>query len=159
MEARLEENLDIWRTLSRLVANRNSTDAVFLNQIKQPLTRFGIHRLVTQYGVLASQTVPSLATKRVSPHTIRHTTAVHLLRAGVDINTLARGSFYVTRPTLMTYTAARKDLEAAAKELFEVVKSGKVKIEINQTFKLADAAQAHRDLEARKTTGSTVLLP
>jgi NADPH2:quinone reductase len=59
----------------------------------------------------------------------------------------------------MTYTADRKDLEAAAKELFEVVKSGKVRIEINQTFKLADAAQAHRDLEARKTTGSTVLLP
>jgi NADPH2:quinone reductase len=78
---------------------------------------------------------------------------------GVDLNTLARGSFYVTRPTLMTYTAARSDLEAAAKELFEIVKSGKVKIEINQTYKLADAAQAHRDLEARKTTGSTVLLP
>jgi NADPH:quinone reductase len=78
---------------------------------------------------------------------------------GVDINTLARGSFYVTRPTLMTYTAAREDLEAAAKELFEVVKTGLVKIEINQTFKLADAAQAHRDLEARKTTGSTVLIP
>jgi NADPH:quinone reductase len=78
---------------------------------------------------------------------------------GVDINTLARGSFYVTRPTLMTYTAAREDLEAAAKELFEVVKTGLVKIEINQTFKLADAAQAHRDLEARTTTGSTVLLP
>ena len=78
---------------------------------------------------------------------------------GVDINTLARGSFYVTRPTLMTYTALREDLEWMSKELFDVVKSGKVKIEINQTYKLADAAQAHRDLEARKTTGSTVLLP
>ncbi|MEO8159411.1 MAG: quinone oxidoreductase [Betaproteobacteria bacterium] len=78
---------------------------------------------------------------------------------GVDINTLARGSFYVTRPTLMTYTSNREDLEAGAKELFDVVKSGKVKIEINQTYKLADAAQAHRDLEARKTTGSTVLIP
>ena len=78
---------------------------------------------------------------------------------GVELNTLSRGSFYVTRPTLMTYTAERKDLERASKELFNVVKSGKVRIEINQTFKLADAAQAHRDLEARKTTGSTVLLP
>ncbi|HEY5929379.1 MAG TPA: quinone oxidoreductase [Burkholderiales bacterium] len=78
---------------------------------------------------------------------------------GVDINTLARGSFYVTRPTLMTYTAMREDLEWMSKELFDVVKSGKVKIEINQSYKLADAAQAHRDLEARKTTGSTVLLP
>jgi NADPH2:quinone reductase len=78
---------------------------------------------------------------------------------GVDLNTLARGSFYVTRPTLMTYTAMREDLEQGAKELFDVVKSGKVKIEINQSYKLADAAQAHRDLEARKTTGSTVLVP
>jgi NADPH2:quinone reductase len=71
----------------------------------------------------------------------------------------AKGSLYVTRPTLMTYTARREDLEAGARELFDMVKSGKVKIEINQTYKLADAAQAHRDLEGRKTTGSTVLLP
>jgi len=77
-----------------------------------------------------------------------------------DLNLLAaKGSLYVTRPTLMTYTARREELEAAAKELFDIVKSGKVKIEINQTYKLEDAAQAHRDLEARKTTGSTVLLP
>jgi NADPH2:quinone reductase len=77
-----------------------------------------------------------------------------------DLNLLAgKGSLYVTRPTLMTYTALRQDLEAGAKELFDVVNSGKVKIEINQTYKLQDAAQAHRDLEARKTTGSTVLLP
>jgi len=71
----------------------------------------------------------------------------------------AKGSLYVTRPTLMTYTAKREDLEAAAAELFGVIKSGKVKIEINQTYALKDAAQAHRDLEGRKTTGSTVLLP
>jgi NADPH2:quinone reductase len=80
--------------------------------------------------------------------------------AAFDLNMLAaKGSLYVTRPTLMTYTARREDLEAAAKELFDVVKSGKVKIEINQTYKLGDAAQAHRDLEGRKTTGSTVLQP
>ena len=77
-----------------------------------------------------------------------------------DLNLLAaKGSLYVTRPSLMVYTARRRDLEAGAKELFDIVKSGKVKIEINQTYKLQDAAQAHRDLEARKTTGSTVLLP
>jgi NADPH2:quinone reductase len=77
-----------------------------------------------------------------------------------DLNLLAaKGSLYVTRPSLMVYTARRQDLEAGAKELFDIVKSGKVRIEINQTYKLADAAQAHRDLEARKTTGSTVLLP
>ena len=77
-----------------------------------------------------------------------------------DINLLAaKGSLYVTRPTLMTYTAKREDLEAMAADLFDVVKSGKVKIEVNQTYALKNAAQAHRDLEGRKTTGSTILLP
>jgi NADPH2:quinone reductase len=71
----------------------------------------------------------------------------------------AKGSLFFTRPTLMTYTAKREDLVAAAEELFSVVTSGAVKIEVNQTYPLAEAAQAHRDLEARKTTGSTVLLP
>jgi NADPH2:quinone reductase len=70
-----------------------------------------------------------------------------------------KGSLYVTRPTLMTYTAARDDLLAAARELFDVVQSGAVRIEINQTFALRDAADAHRALEGRQTTGSTVLLP
>ncbi|MHA1152154.1 MAG: quinone oxidoreductase family protein, partial [Alphaproteobacteria bacterium] len=69
------------------------------------------------------------------------------------------GSLSVTRPTLLTYAAKRADLEAMSAELFEVVLSGAVKIEINQTYPLAETAQAHRDLEARKTTGSTVLLP
>ena len=80
--------------------------------------------------------------------------------AAFDLNLLsAKGALYVTRPTLFVYTAKREDLEASAADLFEVVKSGKVKIEINQTYALKDAAQAHRDLEARKTTGSTVLIP
>ncbi len=70
-----------------------------------------------------------------------------------------KGSLFLTRPTLMTYVAKRDDLVAAAKELFDVVTKGIVKIEINQTYPLKDAATAHRDLEARKTTGSTVLLP
>jgi len=69
----------------------------------------------------------------------------------------AKGSLFFTRPTLMTYTAKRADLLAAAGELFEVVTSGAVKIEVNQTYPLSEVAQAHRDLEARKTTGSTVL--
>ena len=70
-----------------------------------------------------------------------------------------KGSIFITRPTLMHYTAKRADLEALGSELFEVVTSGKVKIEVNQRYALKDAAQAHRDLEARKTTGSTILLP
>jgi NADPH2:quinone reductase len=71
----------------------------------------------------------------------------------------AKGSLFLTRPTLNTYTATREDLVKAANELFAIVKSGKVKIVINQTYPLKDAAQAMRDLEGRKTTGSTVLLP
>lgn len=78
----------------------------------------------------------------------------------VDIGILApKGSLFVTRPTLVTYTARREDLVGSANALFDVVKSGKVKIEIKQTYALKDAARAHADLESRKTTGSTLLLP
>ena len=70
-----------------------------------------------------------------------------------------KGSLYVTRPTLATYTATRADLEATAGELFDVVLAGKVKVEVRHTYPLRDAAQVHRDLEGRKTTGSVVMLP
>ena len=70
-----------------------------------------------------------------------------------------RGSLYLTRQTLFTHIATREATQAMADELFEVVGSGAVKIRIDQRYALADAAQAHRDLEARKTTGSTVLMP
>lgn len=69
------------------------------------------------------------------------------------------GSLFITRPSLGSYTLTREELEATAAELFAVVASGAVRIEINQTYPLRDAAQAHRDLESRRTTGSTVLLP
>jgi NADPH:quinone reductase-like Zn-dependent oxidoreductase len=72
---------------------------------------------------------------------------------------VSRGSLFFTRPTLGTYVAKRRDLEASADALFDMVAKGKVKIRVNQTYALKDAAQAHRDLQARKTTGSTVLLP
>jgi len=78
------------------------------------------------------------------------------------LNTLVlsqKGSLFCTRPTLATYIASRPDLEMTSKSLFDIVKSGKVKIEITGRYKLADAAQAHRDLEGRKTTGSVILLP
>jgi NADPH:quinone reductase len=68
-----------------------------------------------------------------------------------------KGSLFLTRPTLYNYTASRAELEAAAAELFDVVASGKVKIEVRQRFALKDAAEAHLALEARKTTGSTIL--
>ena len=71
----------------------------------------------------------------------------------------AKGSLYLTRPSLPHYTASRKDLVTTANDLFRVVRSGAVEIGINQTYALKDAAKAHRDLEARRTTGSTVLIP
>ena len=71
----------------------------------------------------------------------------------------AKGSLFLTRPTLMTYTAKREDLLDHANDLFDVVQNGAVKVEVRQTYPLKDAVQAHRDLEARKTTGSTVLIP
>jgi NADPH2:quinone reductase len=72
---------------------------------------------------------------------------------------VSRGSLYITRPTLQTYAAKREDLEAMAADLFQMVASGQVKIEIHQRFPLADAAQAHIALESRRTTGKTILLP
>ena len=71
----------------------------------------------------------------------------------------AKGSIYVTRQTLFTHIATREATQQMADDLFTVVGSGAVKIRIDQRYPLADAAQAHRDLEARKTTGSTVLTP
>ena len=72
---------------------------------------------------------------------------------------VSRGSLYITRPTLVTYTSNRADLEATAQDLFDIVASGQVKVAIGQRFPLAQAADAHRALEARTTTGSTILLP
>jgi NADPH2:quinone reductase len=80
--------------------------------------------------------------------------------APFDLGLLAKmGSLFITRPTLFTYIAQRSDLLAISGDLFDVVTSGKVRIEVNQTYALRDAAQAQIDLVARKTTGSTVLLP
>jgi len=77
-----------------------------------------------------------------------------------DLNLLAqKGSLFATRPTLFNYVAKRAELEKTADELFDVVASGAVKIEINQTYALKDVRQAHEDLEARKTTGASILLP
>ncbi|MFZ3324298.1 MAG: quinone oxidoreductase [Usitatibacter sp.] len=71
----------------------------------------------------------------------------------------AKGSLYVTRPTLMSYTGKRDELVAASKDLFDMVLAGKVKVSPRQSYALKDAQQAHRDLEGRKTTGSTILIP
>ena len=70
-----------------------------------------------------------------------------------------KGSLYITRATLFTHMATREATQAMADDLFSVVQSGAVKIRIDQRYALADVAQAHRDLESRKTTGCTVLIP
>ena len=112
----------LWPTtttsLSRLAGDRSKAETVFRNRVNQPLTRFGIHRLVTHYADLTSKSMPSLATKRVSPHTIRHTTAVHLLRAGVDINTIRAWLGHVSLDT--THIYAEVDMEMKAKALASV---------------------------------------
>jgi NADPH2:quinone reductase len=78
----------------------------------------------------------------------------------LDIGVLgAKGSLHVTRPTLFTHIATRESTQAMADELFAMVASGKVKIPVHHRYKLADVQQSHRDLEARKTTGASVLLP
>lgn len=108
--------------LRNLVAGRGTDQVVFLGRANKPMTRFGIHRLVTNYAATASETVPSMASRRISPHNIRHTSAVHLLRAGVDINTIRAWLGHVSLDTTNIY--AEVDLEMKAKALAIVDVSG-----------------------------------
>jgi len=109
----------LWKstvTVLKQVIGRRSNDApVFLNQRGQALTRFGIHTLVERHSAKAKLRVASPKTKRISPHTIRHTTAMHLLRAGVDINTIRAWLGHVSLQT--THVYAQSDLEMKAKAL------------------------------------------
>ena len=114
-----ERHCPLWpitvRELADLIADRSPTAPVFLNRCGHPITRFGIHTLVERYVRKAQIQMPSLATKRTSPHTIRHTTATHLLRAGVDINTVRAWLGHVSLDTTNIY--AEIDLETKAKAL------------------------------------------
>ena len=101
--------------LKSLTAGRAGENVVFLNRLDQPLTRFGIYRLVQRTVQQASQTLPSLATKRISPHCLRHTCGVHLLRSGVDINTIRAWLGHVSLDT--THIYAEVDLEMKANAL------------------------------------------
>jgi site-specific recombinase XerD len=101
--------------LRLLIGDRAASANVFLNRRGQPLTRFGIHALVERYATKVTRQFPSLAKKRVSPHTIRHTTATHLLRAGNDINTIRGWLGHVSIDTTNVY--AEVDVEMKAKAL------------------------------------------
>ena len=109
----------LWPTtitnLIMLAGQRTPTERMFINQRQQPLTRYGIHRIVRRHALVLSETLGSLKNKRIGPHTIRHTTATHLLRAGVDINTIRAWLGHVSIDTTNVY--AEIDLEAKAKML------------------------------------------
>jgi integrase/recombinase XerD len=108
--------------LEKLINGRGTDQVVFLGRANKPMTRFGIHRLVTHYAEMASDEMPSIQSKRVSPHNIRHTTAVHMLRSGVDINTIRAWLGHVSLDTTNIY--AEVDLEMKAKALASVDVSG-----------------------------------
>lgn len=101
--------------LGSLVGSRPPNEKIFLNRCKQPMTRFGIYALIKRYVLKASCKAPSLQKKQISPHSVRHTTAVHLLRAGVDINTIRAWLGHVSLDT--THVYAEVDLEMKAKAL------------------------------------------
>jgi len=103
------------RTLEPLVSGRSPGENIFLNRRREPITRFGIYALVKRHALEAGKRVPTLLAKRVSPHTIRHATAVHLLRAGVDINTIRAWLGHVSLDTTNVY--AEVDLEMKSKAL------------------------------------------
>ena len=114
-----ERRCPLWQAtvleLQALITNRDPAEPVFRNRCRQPITRYGIHTMVERHVKSAGIHVPSLRKKRVSPHTIRHATAVHLLRSGVDINTVRAWLGHVSLDTTNIY--AEIDLETKAKAL------------------------------------------
>lgn len=118
-KGRKERHCPLWPStieeLKDLVANRLPTECVFLNRCRHPMTRFGIYALVKRYAIKIRVQMPSLTAKRISPHTMRHSTASHLLRAGVDINTVRAWLGHVSLDTTNIY--ADIDLEMKAKAL------------------------------------------
>ena len=109
--------------ITNLIKNRASTEHVFLNRCKKPITRFGIHILVKRYAKEICNEMPFLKNKRISPHTIRHTTATHLLRAGVDINTIRAWLGHVSINTTNIYAETDLEMKAKALALCEVEES------------------------------------
>ena len=110
-----------------LVSGREPAEPVFRNRQNQRLTRFGVHALVERYARVVAATMPSVAKKRVSPHTIRHTTATHLLRAGVDINTIRAWLGHVSVATTNVYAEVDLDMKAKALANCEVKEQGSQK--------------------------------
>jgi integrase/recombinase XerD len=113
------------RELMRLANGRAAATRVFLNRCGRPITRYGIHTLVERCAHQAVSSVPSIGKKRVSPHTIRHTTACHLLRAGVDLNTIRAWLGHVSIDTTSMYAEIDLEMKARALAKCEVTDHGK----------------------------------
>lgn len=115
-----ERRCPLWRKtateLAQLVKGRSQRERVFLNRRRQPLTRFGIYNLLKVCVERACKSTPSLLTKRVSPHTLRHSTATHLFRAGVDINTIRSWLGHVSLDTTQVYVEMDLEMKARALE-------------------------------------------
>jgi site-specific recombinase XerD len=103
------------KEICQLICSRAETEAAFLNRRSRPLTRYGIYAIVERHAINAAEKIPAMKKKKVSPHTIRHTTATHLLRSGVDINTIRAWLGHVSITTTNIY--AEVDLEMKAKAL------------------------------------------
>ena len=111
--------------LDQLILVRESSDHVFLNRLRQPITRFGIHTVVKRYVKKVAKQHPLIEQKQVSPHTIRHTTATHLLQAGVDINTIRAWLGHVSINTTNVYAEVDLDMKAKALACCEVEQTKK----------------------------------
>jgi len=111
------------KTLEPLIVGRAAHEPVFMNCRRQAITRFGIHSLVRRSVTQASQKVPSLKEKIISPHSIRHTTAVHLLRSGVDINTIRAWLGHISLDTTNIYAVVDLEMKANALIHCEIIQN------------------------------------
>ena len=124
--------------LSSIIRNRAEDEHVFLNRLGQPITRFGIYEMVTRYAEKIEDRMPTIKKKRVSPHTIRHTTATHLLQSGVDINTIRAWLGHVSINTTNIYADVNMEMKAKALSNCEIEKKHKVKSHWKDDKKLMD---------------------
>lgn len=104
------------------------SDALFLNRLGQPITRFGIYEVITRYAKSVEGRMPSIKNKRVSPHTIRHTTATHLLQAGVDINTIRAWLGHVSVNTTNIYAEVNMKMKIDALKCCEIAEEKSAKL-------------------------------
>lgn len=124
--------------LKPFIDGRNSSENVFLNRYGEPITRFGVYEMASRYAAIAAQTVPSIKKKRVSPHTVRHSTASHLLEAGVDINTIRAWLGHVSVNTTNIYAKINIQMKANALKTCEIENKGKYQKTWKSNKKLMD---------------------